>query len=183
MVCDRFDEEVIGDLGEDSKVANWFNRNYDQAKRLLLSTGRWNFARARVTLPQVAGYVPDTEWQYAYRVPGDLMLLYRLTHDGSKNGFPVPYTIEGDLILTNQTPLRIRYTQNVTEEKFNPVFVNLLVAHMAHEMAHWMTGKVSYVDITERKLKQATRAANLYNAMQEDQADPAPEEVIYTRYT
>lgn len=181
MVCDRLDEEAVSSDTEDTKVVNWFNRNYDHMRRVLIATGKWNFAKRRQALAADAT-TPDFQWQYSYTLPGGTLAFYPLTVDGTKNGYRVPFHHEGGKILTDQeAPLNFRFIVDVDESEFHPLFAEYLICDMALKIAHWMTGKTSFIDPLERQLRKARRDALLFNAINDDAADPVPEEIIAVR--
>ncbi len=182
MVADQLDEETITSTDDDNKLVDWLNRNYDLAKETLLSTGRWNFAKKRLAVAERTD-TPDFEWLHWYDLPSDCLFMYPLTVDGRENGSRIPYVIEGDKVLTNQAgPLYFRWIANVDEDVFHPLFTKYMVCYLSHEIAHWMTGKVSYVDITEKKMKKARREALVFNALNNDAADAVPADSITSRY-
>jgi hypothetical protein len=182
MAADALDEEVMSEVEEDRKVPNWLNRNYDVTKEALLATGRWNFARERATLPAKGG-APAWGYTYWYELPADILLLYPITYDGGIHSPRIHFTVEGRNILTDkEAPLYIRYIKNADESEFHPLFAKYLSMQLAYDMAHWMTGKVSYVDIAEKKLKRAKRDALLFNGMNTDPEDQAYNEMEGIRF-
>lgn len=171
MAADALDDEVIVSLDQDSKVVRWLNRNYTLTKESLLSMHRWKFAKKRADLAIVGGDT-GSKWQYKYLVPAEALLLYKLTNDGEIGGYPIPYEFEGGYIFTDQTPsLRIRYIANVNEDKFTPLFVNVLVTTLSLKMAHFVTHKSNMVQIAKGERVDAMRAAMLYDAI-ENYAEP-----------
>jgi len=73
----------------------------------------------------------------------------------------VPYTIEGDKLLSNEDTMKIIYIAQITDPgAFRPLFIKALGAHMAHVMAYSITNsrtveaqkKEDYLDIIEDAL-------------------------------
>lgn len=105
--------------------------HYEQTRDSLLRSYSWRFASGRETLTQDTD-TPDFEWDFQYPLPDDFMAMKsifegRFTSINFRN-----YTLEGDLLLTNEDEMEIRYTKKVTDvSKFDPLFVKLLILLLA----------------------------------------------------
>lgn len=105
--------------------------HYEQTRDALMRSHNWRFASGRETLT-VSGTTPDFEWDFQYPLPTDFMAMKsifegRFTAINFRN-----YAIEGNLLLTNETTMEIRYTKKVTDvSEFDPLFVKLFILLLA----------------------------------------------------
>lgn len=182
MAADRIDDEVIVTVNDDTKVVRWLNRNYALTKETLLSSHRWKFAKTRANLAQIVGDT-GSEWLYKYQTPADALLIYRPTDKAEIGGVPIPYEYESYTIFTDQSPpFPIRYIKNVNEDKFTPLFVNSLVAALAHGMSHWAPRKMGMVDLTEKALTKSLRTAMMMDAIENFTEPQTVHDIELVRY-
>src|SRR5262252_10612094 len=166
-VLDRLAEESILSTGDEKAVARWLNRNYPIQRDALLQRHTWNFAMKRTLLAELSNAKPPFEWAHAYQIPDDSLRVLPITDDGTRNGKPMPYEVEGNFILTNMgAPLKTRYIfRQENTALFSPVFVDLLAQILAGNFAHWLTGKASYAkqlqDLASTAFLEATRIDSL----------------------
>lgn len=105
--------------------------HYEQTRDALIRSYTWRFASARVDLVD-SGDTPDFEWNFQYTLPSDFMLMKsiyenRFTDINFRN-----YVIEGNLLLTNQDEMSIRYVKKVTDvSEFDPLFIEVFVLQLA----------------------------------------------------
>ena len=167
MVLDRLAEESVLSTGDEKAVARWLNRNYPIQRDALLQRHTWNFAMKRALLAELSNNPPEFEWSHKYQIPDDSLRVLPITDDGTRNGRPMPYEVEGNYILTNMSsPLKARYIfRQENCALFSPVFVDLLAQILASNFAHWLTGKASYAkqlqDLANNAFFEATRIDSL----------------------
>lgn len=104
---------IIATLTDASVSARLCNLNIDQSIREVLYKGRWHNARARATLTQTTA--PSFEYTYAYLLPANYLRIHAfndLTFED--DSYPLPYTIEGRLLLTNESVVQIVYIRDLT---------------------------------------------------------------------
>lgn len=182
MALDLLQEVSLTSTADEGDVAGWLNRNYPTSRDAELRSHPWNFALTRASVAEDST-APTFEWLHQYTLPADLLALRTLTEGGKINGKPVPYEVEGEKILTDCTsPLKIRYIRRVTNEgEYDPLFVEALVAKLAWKMAHWMTGKSSFVQIAQEAYTDAVLLARGADAIETTQPDFYSDDVIEIR--
>lgn len=160
MALDHLKEAPLSSTTDEDPFCKWLQRNYDQQRDYLLGRYLWKFAQARASISaEVAA--PAFGWNYQYLGPADMIRLIPPTYDGKWMGTPVPYELEsnagGDqVILTNlEAPMKLRYIRRITNEgKFTNDFCEVLAIRLARRMAHWATGKNSFVQTLDAMMKE-----------------------------
>lgn len=167
MALDLLEEAPVTSASDGKPATNWLNRNYPTARDGELRRHSWNFALTRTSLPADAA-APAFGWDRAFTLPADCLAVQALTEGGRQNGAPVPYEVEGDKVLTHApAPLRLRYVRRVTDEgRFDPLFVEVLVAKLAFKMGHWLTGKRSFAERALVTYQDALASARLADALE-----------------
>lgn len=124
---------------------------YEPTVRAMLSENRWRFAAAKRQLAQLTAK-PLNDWEYAYQLPSDMILLYRM--------FPrVPYEVYEDKIYTNSATCEVDYLSRVDEALFPPYFQLACEFKLASEFALIVTSNRSLAETYEMKyLDQIKRA-------------------------
>ncbi len=114
--------------------------HYETTRNALLRSYSWRFASARATLTEDDD-TPDFEWEFQYGLPEDFMLMKsiyenRFSSDNFRN-----YALEGQLLLTNESTMEIRYVKKVTDPtKFDSLFVEVLVLALADKLIGPLAG-------------------------------------------
>jgi hypothetical protein len=121
---------------------------YDLARTELLEPGSWAFSLARAALAQVTG-VSDA-WAYAYAKPSNCLRALRILRPGIAvtvfnpgivtphidDSDSAPFTVEGEVIYTNEPDAVLVYAQDVTDStRFPPTFTSALSFHLAGFLA------------------------------------------------
>ncbi len=121
----------FSDITESSPQTIAARTHYEPTRDALIRSYSWRFASDRQTLAQDT-VTPDFEWDFQYHLPSDFMAL-RSIYEGRFSGINFRnYALEGDLLLTNETEMCIRYTKKVTDvSKFDALFVKVLVLLLA----------------------------------------------------
>lgn len=170
-ICNRaldlLKEAPITSIDDQRPIGKWLKRNFAVERDALLEEAEWNFALARTALAADADE-PAFGWDYSYTLPPDCIRLIPLTYDGYSEGRPIPHEVEGGKILTDEAaPLNIRYVARVEDYKRYPAsFQKALSARLARGMAHWLTGKSSFVQIADAIYRDAMSKAWLSDAVQ-----------------
>lgn len=174
MVLDHLAEESVLSPDDDKTVARWLKRNVPIERDVLLAMHPWNFAIKRAQLAADTA-TPAFEWNYQYRTPNDCLRVLPITNDGTRDGYPIPFTIEGDMILTDATaPLKVRYIRRVTNPgQWTAPFGTLLAAILAAKAAHWLTGKAGLAKALDEKIPNLLARTTLADALE---GDPEPVE-------
>jgi len=182
MTLDLLEEAPATSLSDGRPVTGWLNRNYPTARDGELRKHSWNFALARASLAADT-MAPVFGWARAFTLPADCLAVTPLTLEGTQNGAPIPYEVEGNKVLTDATaPLRLRYIARVENEgQFDPLFVEVLVAKLAFKMGHWLTGKRSFAERALATYQDALAAARLADALESTFPDVHADDVIAIR--
>ena len=151
---------TIVSLTENSKNARLCNAIYKQTRDDVLTDHVWNFAQKRAvlaTLSEEPAWDED-EMAVVYQKPTDCLKINFVNIESAI------VKIEEDKILSNETGLKIKYTQRMTDPmKFFPKFVSALAARLAAELAFPITKNRSLAESLfaiyyEKKLPQAMAA-------------------------
>lgn len=159
------------------------NKHIYASIREVLRAGKWKPARKRETLAALA-QAPDFEWTYQYQLPNDyLRMVFFNGLDPYDERRPM-YTIEGRLLLTDESTVSITYVAdltyagndvNVTDPLLNELFVLKLASKLAWPFQQTRTLKESLLNEYAAKLKLALAAdsreerAPLINRMSESE--------------
>jgi hypothetical protein len=147
-------ESRIENLTQDNERARICNLLYPQTRDELLSMFQWPFAIKRESLAAVSE-ANLTEYEYRYTLPSDYLRLvdmidpvtYKILsgqrpipYCDERDGWPeyvgVKYQIEGNRLLTDQSPCIIRYVRRVVNPGLFPeLFVSTLVPAVAAKIA------------------------------------------------
>lgn len=182
LALDVLKEAPIGSLDDARPIARWLKRNFAVARDSTLVSANWNFAIRRVELPADSAD-PIFGWRYSYTQPSDCLRVIPLTQCGALEGDPIAYEVEAGKILTNAPPrLRVRYIfRNENYGVYPAPFQEALAGRLALKMAHWMTGKSSFVEIARRMYDDAMETAWLTDAIQGTAPRAADREWIESR--
>jgi hypothetical protein len=172
------DAEISDVDTERSTEARAARRFWDLALADTLRAADWSFARKKQSLALVETFedVNLSEWQYSYELPTDCVAARRIV-SGFRNetsSTRVPYDIEGDLLLCNESSVYLQYTRlNTSCEKFPPDFVLALSYRLAFLLSPTVCGsdssakKQEMLSLFRMAIDQA--AVNSYNETQKDQ--------------
>tara|TARA_R100001463_G_scaffold381_3_gene1686 strand:+ start:2513 stop:3181 length:669 start_codon:yes stop_codon:yes gene_type:complete len=157
------DDATIASLNppEGSAQAEKAARFYPIARNSLLEMHTWNFAAKRGNLALTTNSLD--QWDYAYAAPADMMSPVAVISPTAQNDYatrmsagdtpggitsnyaptivagqytPQQFSIEGDLIYTNQENAMLRYQAFITDPSlFTPLFVITLSWHLASMLA------------------------------------------------
>lgn len=111
--------------------------HYPQARDALLRSHWWRFASARATLEATTDD-PIGQWTYAWSLPSDFirMKYWWDDNDTKKEICLYPYELEGNVMYTNETPVKIKYIKKETDvTKFDPLFTEILILQFAKRIA------------------------------------------------
>lgn len=157
LALDIMKEAEITNLENDNRpIVRWMKRNFDISRDSLLSRYDWNFALGRALLAENSDK-PAFGWAHKYTSPADALRILPLTTCGKSEGTPIRHEVEGPFILTDAPgPIRCRYIfRNEDYDRYPPVFVEALASYLAMKCGHWVTGKVSYVQIAQGMHREA----------------------------
>lgn len=185
QALDLVKEAPIGDmLSDTTPKARWFQRNYATTRDALLAEHPWNFAVKYASLP-VNAAAPVSRWLYGYQIPSDCLRLLPLQKDGYFEGALIAHEVNGQTIETDATaPLRVRYIRRVDAEgEFSPLFVKAFAAQLAMNIAHWITGKASALQIAQQVYETTMAKAKRIDGMEGTFERPYDDDVIAARFS
>ncbi len=133
----------IGDFDNDTSVqAIQCRLHYGPTRDALLRSFRWRFAAGRSQLTEDTS-TPDFEYTAQFVLPTDFAgerSVFGSRDTGSKST-TFSYSIEGELLLTNEGSVDLRYTKKITDvTKFDSLFTKLLIALLADELIGPLAG-------------------------------------------
>ena len=113
-----------------SQEARECRLHYEQTRDALLRSHSWRFAAERAEL--TATTTPAFEWGNAFTLPTDFLAM-RSIYENRFSGKNVrSYALEGQILLTNEADMEIRYTKKVTDvTEFDSLFIEVLVLQLA----------------------------------------------------
>lgn len=123
-----------------SRAAQACDFSYRVQRPALLRRHRWQFALRRAALSALAE-PPAFGWQYQMALPSDFNTLVSASpwYDSARHTLtdaPTTYRIENTALLADHSPMYVLYVRDETNPtRFDPLFVNALVAFMAADLA------------------------------------------------
>lgn len=127
----------IDDSSESTLEAIQCRLHYSQTRRALLRTHRWRFAKARAQLSEDT-VTPDFEWAHQFHLPNDFLAMRSIYEDNAtpSRSTLYSYDLEGKMLLTNETTMKIRYTKDVVDvTEFDPLFVEVFILTLALKLS------------------------------------------------
>lgn len=159
LATTRLGAEVVQSFEDGTNEARFAALIYPNARDAELSNYFWNFTLKTEELVLANETPKDTNWRYAYFRPSFLM---REVHALDRAGMPVDYTLEGNRILSNTSPLWFKYHEAKTEDQFPPYFRDLLVSRIAYDMAMPLTSDLQIARLMAQEYNtRRTEARNV----------------------
>lgn len=124
---------------------------YDNVRDSMLTDYRWRFATGKVALSRLTD-TPLNEWQYAFQLPTNLLLLIR-TYPNSK------FEIYEDKLYSHNSTCSIDYVFRPESGSFPAYFVSALATRLAAEFAISITNNQSLAELMEAKAQRDLSAA------------------------
>lgn len=148
----------ITSLDDGTAEANFCSTVYDQIVEEVISEGAWSAAIRRASLAQTTN-TPAFEYTYEYQLPVDPRCI-SVVEINACLASEVPYVIEGDKLLCNETSAQIKYTVFLTSSSSYGVFLtSAIVARLAWELSYNFTGNASLVaDYEQRYMLQLQKS-------------------------
>lgn len=141
-ICSRalisLGEDVISSFTGSSR-ARICGNVYPQYIRYLMVMHYWKFNRKKAQLARLTT-LPLNEWQYAYQLPSDLLMLRAVYEDGTTGAYPITdYEIFENQLYTDQEKVYIDYQYEVASENFPIFFEEFVVAALAAKISRSIT--------------------------------------------
>ena len=139
---------------------------YEPTVRAMLTEHRWRFAAAKRQLAQLVA-TPLNDYQYAYQLPSDMLVLYRAYNVQN-------YDIYEDKLFTNASSVEIDYLFRAGEALF-PAYFQLAVEYqLASEFALIVTSNRALAETYEMKARDQMKKARFADSQ------GRPPQSIYT---
>jgi hypothetical protein len=161
-------ESRITSLSEDSTGARLCNEFYAPMRDAVLEDRDWKFAGKRQQLGLLAA-APAFGYAYRHQIPADCIKVRDVRRDTLENDRPndLEWVREGDVILSDATPLYLRYTYRETNpNKFSSGFVTTLAYRLASSLAIPIQQSRTLQDQMWNLYQQALQAAGQSDGQQ-----------------
>ena len=136
---DKVGSPPILDIEGTNKAERLCKRTYPFARKRVLRKHPWNFAIKRAALSKLTATPLSGNFAYQFRMPNDSLRLLEVL-DAYEN----EYVQEGDVILSNQETLSIRYVWDVTDlSKYDPLAYDAVKLAMAIDMIETLNQSTS----------------------------------------
>lgn len=165
-----------------SAYARWLNRNFAPTVEAALRTDVWNFA-CRFADVEEDPDAPIMRWRRRHKLPNGWVRILQPTRDGYRNGYPVPYAVQGNYLLTNERVSKgIEYVANIQNPgEWDTLFADYVAGRLAAGMAQRFTAKASYLDRAVQLANEAKNVASEINAIEGSVPQPDQDDIIRHR--
>ena len=135
----KIGEATITSLSDDNKRARVCNNAYARLRDKLLRDWNWNFAKARMKIPQLSA-APAFGYDHAYQLPADILRVLRAYADSAARVELNEYRLEGSALLTDEDDVYLLYQQQITDvNAMDASFRDALACRIAQEIALTLT--------------------------------------------
>lgn len=142
----RLGNTTISDITEDSETARACLVLYDQTRREVLRSHRWNFATKRAALSELAD-APAFGWEHQFELPSDAIRILEVGESEHGDTLSERFVIEGQALLTDQDSVNLVYVYDCQNpELFDPLFVEALAVKMAVKLSTTLAGASSLAE-------------------------------------
>jgi hypothetical protein len=168
MAAGLLDEYTVTSLDDDTPLGRYMAREFGTVRREIGEEYPWRIARKRVTLTEL-GTTPAFGFLAQYQLPSDCLRVYRLTEDGTHNGKPVKFKIEGTKLLCDmQSAVYLIYVRDETNVAlWTALMGRTFAAKMAMYASQNVTGKAGYFDKCQKAYTNASIQARTSDALAE----------------
>jgi hypothetical protein len=144
-------EAPITSLDEDSRAARACNLHYALTRDELLRAHRWNFAKTRLVLTELAE-TPAFTWAHQFQLPADCLRVVEFNDQEIGDWISEEYEIEGRALLTDAEAANIVYIKKeIDVSLYDPLFVQALALKLGIIISEQIRGTTS-------KTEELTRA-------------------------
>lgn len=158
---------LIGDLPINTLTGNSRAQTvaanlYDNIVQNELTKHRWGFARRKAVLSLLVA-VPIDEWDRAYQLPADLLVLIKLDPN-------IRYQIYGSKVYTNHsTTLTCDYVSKVAESEWPVYFAKMIEYALAKDFASSIRDSAASADRMVAEYLNASSMARYTDSQQHPQ--------------
>lgn len=169
---------TIASFSDGSTEANICAAKFDIVRRSELRKSYWNFAIKDVELAKTVD-APIKYFQYKYTLPSDCVRLISV-NDGLSF-----YKLRGRDIHTDANECFISYIADIEDtSQWDPIFVDVVSARMAYEIAYAIVGSGSLVEQAHTIYRQKLMEAKAVDQTEDfpDQLGAEQSSLISVRY-
>lgn len=159
----RIGAEPISSFTEGGASGQAAANLYEPTIRALLTEHRWRFAAGKRQLARLVS-APLNEYSYAYQLPSDMLLMYRVYPSGN-------YEIFEDKLYTNATSVEIDYLFRPSEAQFPAYFQLACEYKLASEFALIVTSNRTLAETYEFKANEQMKKARFADSQGRPQAN------------
>lgn len=137
----RLGAQPITSFSDGTDVATFCNTIYTQKKKYILSSYPWRFSFKFIQLSRQTA-TPSMQWKYQYTLPADRVQagFPAVYTDDDVGALPIrEYSIVGNVLMSDQTTLYVKYQYNVDESLWPEYFTELMINIMKVELAYLVT--------------------------------------------
>ena len=157
--------ERILSLSDNTKAGRLCNEQYEKMRDEVLRSHPWNFAIARVELAALVA-VPLFEYDHQFQIPADSLRILDIDINIELNAVD-PWAVEGDKLLANEDPIKIKYIKRVTNTAlFDANFVEALAFRLAADLAYAIVQSLSVQRQMFAAYKEFLRPARSFDAQE-----------------
>jgi hypothetical protein len=136
-------EAPITSLDEDSKAGRACKLHYELTRDEVLRSHRWNFAKDRETLSEIAE-APAFRWGHQFQLPADCLRVLEFNDSEIGDWISDQYEIEGRALLTDSDEARIVYIKReIDVSLYDSLFVQALALKLAIILSEQIRGTTS----------------------------------------
>lgn len=163
----RLGDSPITSLTDDTERARLCNAFFADARDSVLRSHPWNFAITRATLTKLTA-TPAYGYDYQYALPTNPYCLRVLAMEYPDYDFKVENeSTFGRVLLTNESTANILYIARVTNAVlFDSMFVDVLTAKLAVDLAYPVTGSVQLQGQMEKLYQQKLSEARSVDGLE-----------------
>lgn len=179
-VCNRALSKLgasrITSLGDNSTAAKACDASYESVRDAVLRSHVWNCTVTRTSLAPLSTK-PAFDFDYEYQLPGDCIKIIEIDS-------PMPWTVEGRKVLTNEgSVLYVRY-QKLEENpnQYDTLLLETIAAKLAYEMCEEITQSNSKKESAFRDYKDLMDQAQLRDSQEQSPAELYEDDWINARF-
>ncbi len=164
---------LIEALTEQTNEARLCALMYPVVRDEILAGFAWSFARKHLVLTPLADYTPPSGWSYGCLLPTDCLKARKLWY-GDEQELPaqsLPFTLAGNVLLTNEEAPELVYTYQVTDPTlFPPLFTNALSWGLAVQLATPLSARAELATLAAQTAPAALLQAQAADLQQRHDA-------------
>lgn len=153
-------QDPINDIDEGSKNSNVCKLWYPSSRDAVLRAYPFTCSRKRTQIAADVG-TPSFDFSYFHTVPNDFLRLLLINVDDDA------WVKEGQQLLTNTTPIKIKYIRRIEDpNEFDALLVQALAARMAANISKPITGSIDEVEKLLQAYEILLREARLIDSQE-----------------